>query len=357
MVAGTTWDKVKKRLPPHPPNPMLDNVLTLLFLAELFTVIYSIYNDRSELLLEFFGYGILTSIMAAPARSLWKTIALTIGTEKNLAQKRNARKFGEQGWRLTIHTAMTLGEIYLLSRPQVNWSWWSDIAGKNSTWEPIDQSLVDSQLTSFYMLQLGLWCQCGLNHRFYDSRHKDYFVMSAHHVATVGLVLISWLSGALRVGLLVLLIHDSQDIFADLVKMFNYLGYDGKECFFATELMFVTNLITWFYARLYLFPDLVIRSCFNDMPSMFAHPASPHESWIGHTDPNFTTLLWTCVYLLCAVCAMSAWWFVLFCKLLLKLATKTAEEVTAEEYTVDTEDEDDADAAAAASTSEADKVK
>ena len=55
MVAGTTWDKVKKRLPPHPPNPMLDNVLTLLFLAELFTVIYSIYNDRSELLLEFFG--------------------------------------------------------------------------------------------------------------------------------------------------------------------------------------------------------------------------------------------------------------------------------------------------------------
>lgn len=47
----------------------------------------------------------------------------------------------------------------------------------------------------------------------------------------------------------------------------------------------------------------------------------------------------------------------LFCKLLLKLATKTAEEVTAEEYTVDTEDEDDADAAAAASTSEADKVK
>ena len=51
-------------------------------------------------------YGILTSIMAAPARSLWKTIALTIGTEKNLAQKRNARKFGEQGWRLTIHTAM-----------------------------------------------------------------------------------------------------------------------------------------------------------------------------------------------------------------------------------------------------------
>eukprot|EP00729_Bicosta_minor_P014734 gene14734-3232_t len=281
MVAGTTWDKVKKRLPPHPPNPMLDNVLTLLFLAELFTVIYSIYNDRSELLLEFFG-------------SLWKTIALTIGTEKNLAQKRNARKFGEQGWRLTIHTAMTLGEIYLLSRPHVNWSWWSDIAGKNSTWEPIDQSLVDSQLTSFYMLQLGLWCQCGLNHRFYDS----------------------------RVGLLVLLIHDSQDIFADLVKMFNYLGYDGKECFFATELMFVTNLITWFYARqvkvtplLYLFPDLVIRSCFNDMPSMFAHP------------------------------------------LLLKLATKTAEEVTAEEYTVDTEDEDDADAAAAASTSEADKVK
>ena len=82
-----------------------------------------------------------------------------------------------------------------------------------------------------------------------------------------------------------------------------------------------------------------------------------NETLTGHTDPNFTTLLWTCVYLLCAVCAMSAWWFVLFCKLLLKLATKTAEEVTAEEYTVDTEDEDDADAAAAASTSEADKVK
>ena len=44
-----------------------------------------------------------------------------------------------------------------------------------------------------------------------------------HHIATIALVAGSWIHGFLRIGVLVLYMHDVSDIPLDLMKMFNYL--------------------------------------------------------------------------------------------------------------------------------------
>ena len=52
---------------------------------------------------------------------------------------------------------------------------------------------------------------------------------------------------------MVLFLHDSSDIVADAVKMANYMGWDESSGLYFTEILFVTNLITWAVTRLYIF--------------------------------------------------------------------------------------------------------
>ena len=55
-----------------------------------------------------------------------------------------------------------------------------------------------------------------------------------------------YVSGQLRVGLLVLAVHDISDVFLDIMKMANYLKVEGPSGLFLTEIAFVINTyITW----------------------------------------------------------------------------------------------------------------
>ena len=91
------------------------------------------------------------------------------------------------------------------------------------------------------------------------------------------LIIGSYLNDWLPVGLVVLLIHDSSDIFVDACKMANYAGElvttlrnrghlyrcalagaDGAKHLFATEILFLSTVVGWFYTRIYLLPSKII---------------------------------------------------------------------------------------------------
>jgi hypothetical protein len=95
---------------------------------------------------------------------------------------------------------------------------WKDAQAMNNG-RPITMSL-----KLFYLAQLGVWIYMAFSHRFIELRHKDYHVMFTHHVVTHALVLGSYMSGYLRIGVFVLLIHDVSDVPLDLLKMTNYMG-------------------------------------------------------------------------------------------------------------------------------------
>jgi hypothetical protein len=80
------------------------------------------------------------------------------------------------------------------------------------------------------------------------SMHAPFYLNRySHHVVTCALIGLSWLGGCVRVGVLVLFIHDSSDIFPDLLKMSNYMGFDVENTKIpVTEVLFVCNLVAWF---------------------------------------------------------------------------------------------------------------
>merc|ERR1712176_325185 len=118
------------------------------------------------------------------------------------------------------------------------------------------------ELRRLYVAQLSIWFVTAFSHKFIEAKHKDYFVMYGHHVATLGLVAFSYFNAWTPIGAMVLFIHDSSDIMVDLLKMVNYAGLDGDSGLFLAEGFFVANLFSWVYLRMWIFPTLVIKNTF-----------------------------------------------------------------------------------------------
>jgi len=52
--------------------------------------------------------------------------------------------------------------------------------------------------------------------QFFDVKRKDFWQMFIHHIATISLMCFSWVGNLTRIGSLVLLVHDSADIFLEV---------------------------------------------------------------------------------------------------------------------------------------------
>jgi ceramide synthetase len=284
--------------------------------------------------LKLFVASILAVAVFIPlCKAAGHAVGAQIMIKKNRNKPDTLRKFSDQSWQLVVHVAMTGYEMYLLSRSEVRWSWWNDIAGLKSTWEPIDQSK-DFMLNLFYIVQLAIWFYTAFSHRFMDGRHKDYLAMFTHHIATIILVGGSWSMGCLRIGLLVLLLHDSSDIVADMLKLSNYLGYDSDGCGIPlTELLFVANLASWFYTRLYQFPFHVNNSVATHRQMFCKNPD-------GSLDPTNDNGTWLMLQFLYFLQILHVWWFLLFIRMAYRLLTQSTKEAQ-EEYDSDASDKED----------------
>lgn len=222
------------------------------------------------------------------------------------------------------------------------------------------------------------------SHRFLESRKKDYYVMYIHHVATIALVgarprgradgaappgwgecspplpLIaphagwSYVGNTMRIGLLVLMVHDISDIPIDLLKMVNLLSLESFHGLFISEIIFVINLCTWAYFRLYRFLFHVIYCSL-----VVAHKIN-YKLISDKATGNFLTDFWqsplldnvpgylACNCLLTLLWFLHCWWFYLLLRIAYRLLSKTtAHEIGREEYEGASESDQDAGDAAA----------
>eukprot|EP00038_Savillea_parva_P018067 m.22362 g.22362 ORF g.22362 m.22362 type:complete len:367 (+) comp3976_c0_seq2:2-1102(+) len=306
----------------HPDSPILDNVLTFIITLWTIMIIVSVRSDPLRWV-ELLEYTVVFVAFVAGCKALFVRLGRYIITAKNLKQARNLRKFGDQSWQLVIHIFMTIAEIYLLGRESVNWEWYENPTSLESggMWDNrVDQAADDPELRSFYLAQLVVWTVTAVCHRFYDARHKDYFVMYSHHVATVVLIGGSYLLGSLRIGLLVLFLHDASDIFVDLLKMTNYAGLDADAGYYLTELVFVLQLATWAYARLYTYPIKGVMATWQSV-GPFSHTTLQHFGLL--LMGSFLTFL----------VVLHIWWYFLFLRILYRLLTaESAHDAGREEY-------------------------
>lgn len=152
---------------------------------------------------------------------------------------------------------------------------------------------------------------------------------------------ISWALGYLRIGLLVLFIHDVSDIFVDLLKLVNYLKLEGPKGFFLSELAYASCVISWIYWRLYEFPFRVLKgSLIRPVQLVTRHSRSPTtffgiELWSPDLPYSTETNL-----LLFALLALHVYWFHLFLMIGYRILTESARAASRQEYEGDSDDED-----------------
>jgi TLC domain len=83
----------------------------------------------------------------------------------------------------------------------------------------------------------------------------DFREMAVHHVITNLLIVGSSVCRLTRIGSMVFLVHDVSDVPVDLSKLANFLKYK-----WTTLSCFLTMVLVWMAARLYILPFVIYRS-------------------------------------------------------------------------------------------------
>lgn len=110
------------------------------------------------------------------------------------------------------------------------------------------------RLTMALQASSYIWCMIAL---FINSKRKDFLVLLAHHVITVGLLFVGYTYRQPVVGVWIALLHDVVDPFIDVMRIVKFLHLLRVSLF--NDLLYVFCLALWFLSRLYLFPLTAIN--------------------------------------------------------------------------------------------------
>ncbi|XP_014902430.1 ceramide synthase 2 isoform X2 [Poecilia latipinna] len=156
------------------------------------------------------------------------------------------KRFCEASWRCGFYLCAFLGGLLALyDKP-----WFYDL---KEVWAEFPkQSMLPSQYW-YYTLELGFYLSLLLSLTF-DVKRKDFKEQVIHHVATMTLLSFSWISNYIRIGTLVMAVHDSSDILLEGGKLFNYAKWEQT-----ANVMFVIFTIVFMVTRLVIFPFWLIH--------------------------------------------------------------------------------------------------
>ena len=140
--------------------------------------------------------------------------------------------------------------------------------------------VVPTDIKVLYFAQCGFYVHSIYATIYMDSKRKDFYAMMLHHVLTIALISLSYVSRSVfespetsnvfafryhKIGLLVLFMHDVTDIFMEITKLMRYLtvrkgGRVSPFWDYASQAGFATFTVSWFLFRLYWFPLKVLYS-------------------------------------------------------------------------------------------------
>ncbi|XP_016018630.1 ceramide synthase 4 isoform X2 [Rousettus aegyptiacus] len=144
------------------------------------------------------------------------------------------KKFCEASWRFVFYLCSFFGGLSVLYHP------------------------LKPALYCWYLLELSFYISLLLTLPF-DIRRKDFKEQVAHHVVTITLIAFSYSANLLRIGSLVLLLHDSADYLLEACKMFNY-AHQQRVC----NSLFIVFSVVFFYTRLVLFPTQILYTTYYE---------------------------------------------------------------------------------------------
>ncbi|KAF7489627.1 Ceramide synthase 6 [Sarcoptes scabiei] len=154
-------------------------------------------------------------------------------------------KFTESAWRCLFYFSTFIYGLFVLwNKP---WMW-------DSVWCFIDypHHYVSNEEWWYYNIETAFYLSLLLT-QFFDVQRKDFWVMFVHHAVTLCLLSFSWACNLVRIGTLVLVIHDFADVPLEGAKMMSYVK--KKQI---ADIIFNIFAICWIVSRIGLLPYRII---------------------------------------------------------------------------------------------------
>ncbi|XP_072297336.1 ceramide synthase 2-like [Eucyclogobius newberryi] len=273
LPPGVTWDDMERLGPSWRPRPQ-DLLLTLPLALGFVALRYLFERFCAPPMGRCLGVRDRLQVSAAPSPKLesyykqqsrnptqkeivllmsqcgktQKQIETWFRLRRNQDRPRQTKKFGEAAWRFFFYSAAFIaGLSCLIGRP---WFW-----DMRECWRQYPVQPMESTHYWYYMLELGFY-ESLLLRISVDVKRKDFREQVIHHLATIFLLSFSYCANYIRIGTLVMLLHDSSDILLESAKMFNYGTGWRKTC----DSLFIVFAAVFLITRLVIFPSKIIHT-------------------------------------------------------------------------------------------------
>lgn len=221
--------------------------------------------------------------------------------KKHTLQKKKIVKFVEALWRFILYSCLLFVGYQTLFVPGTV-SWVQDTKNLWTDWPflPVHEPTI-----LYYLSELAVYFHFL---HWTDVQRSDSLEMLVHHFATIGLIVFSYISNFTRVGTVILLLHDTSDVFLESAKCFNYVSKapGRKWASVFCDTLFAMFAVSFFVTRLVLFPRNVLYSVLVEGPNA-----------LGSDFPGFLVF----VGLLLVLQLLHVFWFYLIARMVVKLFT------------------------------------
>ncbi|XP_007552778.1 ceramide synthase 1 [Poecilia formosa] len=227
------------------------------------TLLDNAYITWTEIALFFFCAFLWTIIRKRLTESLFKPLA-----QWCRLMPKDAAKMPESAWKLVFYTMSWSYSTYLLFFS--SYSFFNDPPSVFYNWK--SGMTVPTDIAIAYLIQGSFY-----GHSIYatvnmDTWRKDSAVMVVHHIITLALISFSDAFRYHNVGILVLFLHDINDVLLEFTKLNVYLKARGGGHHLLNDVLSnmgsVSFSVTWFWFRLYWFPLKVLyATCVSSIQS------------------------------------------------------------------------------------------
>jgi len=159
------------------------------------------------------------------------------------------KKFSESAWKAAFYLIAWMWGVYEIC----TCTWFPDTMNCWRDWPNVPP--MKTTLLMYYVFQLGFYWHSLFAHFTMEVERADYWPLLGHHIVTIILIYASYNLKFYRIGLLVLVSHDTNDVFLETGKLFVYR--DNKTMINVT---FFLIMLSWIITRLGIFPFMIIRS-------------------------------------------------------------------------------------------------
>ncbi|KRY76616.1 Ceramide synthase 5 [Trichinella pseudospiralis] len=164
-------------------------------------------------------------------------------------------KFAEVCWRAVFYQGIFFYGLFALwDKP---WFWETTHCWYGYPYQP-----VDPEIRWYYLIELSFYWALMFS-QFVDVVRKDFWVNFIHHITTILLLSFSWADNFVRIGTLVLVIHDAADFWMETAKMARYCK-KNRLC----NMLFVIFTAVWCVTRCGIYPFKILYSTLLEAPAI-----------------------------------------------------------------------------------------